>query len=83
MHPTKFLSRFLFFPFQVGFMGDDGLGGSTPQFSPQIQIPPPTQEREGSDGLDLQEYLSDSMVGNKTECITITRKFRTTDLSDR
>jgi tetratricopeptide (TPR) repeat protein len=82
MHPTKFLSRFLFFPFQVGFMGDDGLGGSTPQFSPQIQIPPPTQEREGSDGLDLQEYLSDSMVGNKTECITITH-IRVTDIAIR
>ena len=85
MHPIKFLFRSLFFPFQVGFMGDDDSGGSTPQNGPQMQIPHPqaTRERGGSDGLVMQEYSSDSTVGNKTECIKITRKFRATNLSDR
>lgn len=79
-NPTKFLSRALSFPFQVGFMGDDDLGGPTPQFSPQTQIPHPTRERGGS---DLEQRSSESMVTNKTERVLIACKFATTNLSDR
>jgi hypothetical protein len=56
--------------------------GSTPQFSPQLQIPHHIQTREGSDGLDLEEHSSESTVANKTDCVLITRKFPTTNLSD-
>jgi len=52
----------------------NNLGGSTPQSSPQVQVPHPTQEREGSDRLVLGEDSdsSESMAGNKTECVQIT-----------
>ena len=84
MNPTRFLSRALFFPFQARFMGRDDLGGSTLQFSPQMQIPHSPRERDGSDGLELDsEHSSERTGANKTECVLITRKFPTTNMSDR
>ena len=83
MNPTRFLSRAFSFPFQVGFMGQDELCGSTPQFSPQMQTPHSPREQEGSDGLDLDsKHSSDWAIANKTECVLISRKFPTTNLSD-
>ena len=79
MNPT----RFPFFPFQAGFMGEDHLGGPTPQISRQMQILHPTREREGSDGPNLEERSSESTVTNKTECVLIACKFPTTNLNDR
>jgi hypothetical protein len=64
-------------------MGEDDLGGSTPQFGPQMQIPQPARDPEGSDELDLEEYSSEPMDGNETGCIIITRKFPATNLRDR
>ena len=84
MNPTRFLCRALFLPFQVGFIGEHDLaGGSTPQVGPEMQVSHPTLERGGADGLDLEQHSSESMVANETECIIITRKFRTTKLRDR
>jgi hypothetical protein len=82
MNPTRYLPRALFFPLQAGFMGENDLGGSTPQFSSQMQILHPTRDREGSDGLNLEERSSESTVTNKTERVLITRKFPITNLSD-
>ena len=82
MNSIRFFTRALSFPFQVGFMGEDDLGGSTPQFSPQMQTPHPTRDPEGSDELDLEEYSSELTDGNETGCITITRKFLTMNLHD-
>ena len=76
MNPTRFLSRAIFFPFQVGFMGE---GGSTPQMRTQH----PAQDPGGSNGLDLEGRSSESTVGNKTEYIIITRKFHTANLRNR
>ena len=81
MSPTMSLSRALSFLWGVlcfPFLAhEDNLGDSTPQPSPQVQVPHPTQEREGSDRLVLGEDSdsSESIVGNKTECVLITRKF--------
>jgi hypothetical protein len=88
MDPTTFLSRALLFlwrllcfPFRTR---EDNLGGSPPQLSPQVQMPHPTRQGEGSDELVVGEYSSESAVGNTTECVLITRKFRTTNfLNDR
>jgi hypothetical protein len=85
MNPTTFLSRALIFLwrilcFWVAFTHEDNLDDSTSQCNPQVQTPHPSGEREGSDGLDLEERLSKSTVGNNTECIMITRKFHTTSL---
>ena len=77
MNPARFLSRALLFlwrvlcfPFRVAFTREDNLGDSTPQFSP---IPHPTRQGEGSDGLVLEEYSSESTVANQIECALITR----------
>ena len=62
-------------------MGEGGLGGSTSQFIPQMQMPHHTQQRVGSHGVDLKEH-SQPAVANNTECVLITRKFTTKDSSD-
>jgi hypothetical protein len=73
-----FLWRVLCFPFRAAFTREDNLGdSSTPQFSPQVPIPHLPREGEGSDGLVLGECPPESTVGNKTECILITRTFFT------
>ena len=82
MSPTKFNFRALFFPFQVAFRGEDDLGGSTPQLGPQMQIRPPTREREGSNALGLEEHSSESTVANKIEWVLIIRRPPTTNFSD-
>jgi hypothetical protein len=74
MSLIRFIFRALFFPSQVAFMGEDNLGGPTPQFSPQRQIRHLTREREGSNVLGLEEHSSESAVANKTECVLIIRK---------
>ena len=91
MNPAGFLSRALLFlrrvlcfSFLVAVTHEDNLDDSTTQFSPREQIPHPAQERDGSDRLVLGEGSSESTVGNKTECIRITRKFRAMNsLSER
>ncbi|KAF8553572.1 hypothetical protein OG21DRAFT_1510020 [Imleria badia] len=72
-HALLFLFRVLCFPLRAGSTGEDNVDDSTPQFSPQVQIPPPTREQEESDGLHLGVCSSESTVGNRTERVLITR----------
>lgn len=90
MNPTRLLSRALLslsrvlcFPFLVRPTGEDNLGGSTPQYNSQVQVLHSARVPVGSGGPDVEEYSSESTVGNKPECVLITRKFPTARWSDR
>ena len=73
-HPTTFLPLLT--------TGEVYFSGSSSQESPRILLQQPTREQERSNERDSERGSSESTMGNSTECILITRKFRTTKLND-